>query len=159
MWIELSNLWIILLNVVGIPSAHLAFAILATRLPASLFSGMRNQPASRLEMQLHDQLFLTRKWKYLLPDAAPWLGGVAKGKLTDTSPEYLHSFIAETRRGELSHWAQALVIFSFIAWNPWPANLVIASYAMLSNFPCILNLRFTRARLTRVLDKKTQSYE
>lgn len=154
MWIELPNLWITLLNVIGIPCAHLVLAILATKLPVRWFARETIAPMSRAEIRLHQQLFLTPKWKQLLPDAAPWFGGFAKGKLTDTSPEYLHRFIAETRRGELSHWAQTLVIFSFIAWNPWPANLVIASYALLSNLPCILNLRYTRARLIRVLHKK-----
>lgn len=154
MWIELSNFWIILLNIIAIPAAHLALAWSATILPLSLFSRTENESISDFEIRLHHHFFLTRKWKFLLPDAAPWLGGFAKGKLIETSPDYLHRFIAETRRGELSHWAQVLVISTFIAWNPWPANLVIISYAIISNLPCILNLRYTRARLVRVIHKK-----
>jgi glycosyl-4,4'-diaponeurosporenoate acyltransferase len=160
MWIELPNIWIALLNIIAIPVAHLALAWIATILPLSLFSRAENEPVNDFEIRLHHHFFLTRKWKYLLPDAAPWLGGFAKGKLIETSPEYLLRFIAETRRGELSHWAQILVISGFIAWNPWPANLVIIGYAILSNLPCILNLRYTRARLVRVLHKKSPtSYE
>ena len=154
MWIELPNLWIALLNVLGIPLAHLALAILATKLPTSCFTRDTIPLMSRFEIRLHQKLFFTPKWKHLLPDAAPWFGGFPKGKLTDTSPEYLRRFIAETKRGELSHWAQTLVITCFIAWNPWPASLVITSYAVFSNLPCILNLRYTRARLVRVLHKK-----
>ena len=144
---------------IGIPVAHLVLAWAATSIPNGLFASAQNKPISDFEISLHHHLFYTRKWKSLLPDGAPWMGGFAKGKLTDTSPAYLQRFILETRRGEFSHWAQILVITGFIAWNPWPANLIIIGYAVLSNLPCILNLRYTRARLIRVLDKKTMTYE
>ncbi len=159
MWIELSNTWIVLLNVIGIPIAHLSLALAATILPIGLFSSSHDKPISDFEIFLHHHLFCTRKWKQLLPDGAPWLGGFPKGKLTDTSPAYLERFITETRRGEFSHWLQIIVITGFIAWNPWPANLVIVGYAILSNLPCILNLRYTRVRLVRVVSKKTSCNE
>ena len=140
MWIELSNTWIVLLNIIGIPLAHLVLAWITTTMPNALFASAQNIPISDFEMSLHHHLFCTKKWKGLLPDAAPWMGGFAKGNLTDTSPAYLQYFILETRRGEFSHYAQILVISGFIAWNPWPANLAIVGYALVSNLPCILNL-------------------
>ena len=162
MWIELPNLWIILLNVIGVPLAHLTLAWISTILPTRYFTSTKNHSLSNLEIRSHHHLFHTRSWKHLLPDAAPFLGGFAKAKLTSTSPSYLLRFIAETKRGEFSHWAQLLVITCFVAWNPWPANAIIVCYAVLSNLPCILNLRYTRDRLVRVLDKKlkksTQNY-
>ncbi|SHK47829.1 hypothetical protein SAMN02745181_3886 [Rubritalea squalenifaciens DSM 18772] len=154
MWIELPSLWIALINIIGIPIAHLGLAWGATRMPSSLFTQRTITPFSDWEISLHHHLFFTRHWKHLLPDAAPWMGGVPKAHLTSAEPNYLKQFITETRRGEFSHWAQVIVILGFIAWNPWPANLIIAIYAFASNLPCILNLRYTRARLIRVLLKR-----
>ena len=70
-----------------------------------------------------------------------------KKKLQSTEPDYLRKFILETRRGEFSHWVQWILITSFIAWNPFPANLIIIAYAFASNVPCLVNLRHTRQRL------------
>ena len=155
MWCELSNLSIILLNVLWIPLTHILLAWVSTILPISFFYRANNVPACEFEMMLQHRVFFTRKWKNILPDAAPWLGGFAKGKLLETSPEYLRRFVIETRRGEFSHWLQMALICGFILWNPWPANLIIVCYALLSNLPCILNLRYTRARIIRVLNKST----
>ena len=62
--------------------------------------------------------------------------------------------LLETRRGEFSHWIQWILITGFIAWNPFPANLVIIAYAFASNVPCLLNLRHTRQRLLPALIKQ-----
>lgn len=81
------------------------------------------------------------------------MGGFAKGKLESTDNEYLTRFIAETKRGEFSHWLQFFVICCFSVWNPLPATAIIVVYSTLSNFPCILNLRYTRLRILRVMRK------
>lgn len=154
MWVELPNFWIITLNVIGIPLAHVALSIAATKLPIRYFRSKNAHRSRPVELLLHSKVFHTRRWKQLLPDAAPWIGGFPKGKLLNTEPDYLDTFTSETRRGELAHWAQIIVIASYIIWNPWPANLVILFYAALSNLPCILNLRFTRIRLQRVLHQQ-----
>jgi hypothetical protein len=44
-----------------------------------------------------------------------------------------------------------VAVSAFIIWTPFPYALIILFYAALSNLPCILNLRFTRARLVSVL--------
>lgn len=152
MFLDLSNFWIITLNVLGIPTAHIFLSVVSTRLPDTFFERRSGLTPSSFELALHQKLFLTRKWKACLPDAAPWMGGFPKAKLLGSTPEYLRKFVLETRRGEFSHWAQLIVISAFTGWNPWPANLIIVGYAILSNLPCILNLRYTRLRLLRVLN-------
>ena len=82
------------------------------------------------------------------------MNGFPKGSLQSTDTAYLQRFMLETRRGELSHWLQWFIISAFITWNPFPANLVILTYAALANLPCILNLRYTRIRMAHVLDKR-----
>lgn len=154
MFIELPNIWIILGNVILIPTAHLFLSWLSIKLPSQWFlpPSSRQAPAS---LSLYEKCFHIKKWKKLLPDAAPLFEGFSKKHLVSTNRPYLLQFAAECRRGQFSHWAQWLVISSFIVWNPWPANLVILLYAAVSNLPCILNLRYTELRIYRFLDKKS----
>jgi len=154
MWIELPNLWIALFNTLGIPIVHLAIAWWSHRRavsgfdPGSLF--FRPQPWETAGV-IYRKVFLVPKWKGALPDAASWVSGFAKAKLKSREPEYLRRFIIETCRGEQSHWVQMVAVSAFIIWTPFPYALIILFYAALSNLPCILNLRFTRARLVSVL--------
>lgn len=153
MWIDLPNTWIAVINILGIPLCHLAIAWLSTLLPDHLFQ--RPLPCScKPNGFYYKHLLRVRQWKNLLPDAAPWFRGFAKGKLQSTEPTYLRTFINETRRGEFSHWLQMVCIAFFIIWTPNPWSLIILIYAILSNAPCIINLRYTRLRITALILKK-----
>lgn len=155
MWLELSNLWIVILNALGIPAIHLGVSWWFTKLDRSWFD-----PSSRLFRErrieeggrVYQTLFRIRQWKPLLPDAAPWFDGFAKGKLGSKDPDYLRAFIAETCRGEAAHYAQIPALLLTLIWNPWPvAAIVMIVYAVLSNLPCLILQRFTRARLRALL--------
>jgi glycosyl-4,4'-diaponeurosporenoate acyltransferase len=153
MWLEFSNLTIILLNCLGIPAIHLAIAWLCEQLSDHYFVRLFPSVATKPNKCYEKYLFI-RRWKHLLPDGAPWFDGFPKKKLKSTEPDYLRKFILETRRGEFSHWIQWILITGFIAWNPFPANLVIIAYAFASNVPCLVNLRHTRQRLLPALIKQ-----
>lgn len=43
----------------------------------------------------------------------------------------------------------------FFLWNRWWADLIMASYAVLANLPCILVQRYNRLRFQRVLTKQS----
>ncbi|MEM1441470.1 MAG: hypothetical protein AAGF67_03955 [Verrucomicrobiota bacterium] len=151
MLLDLSNLWIVILNVIGIPAIHLGISWIYTQMSRDSFNP--DSPIFRHRSwedrgQIYQRLFRIRRWKHLLPDAAPWFDGFAKGKLSDKDPAYLRAFIAETCRGEAAHYAQIPGIILTLIWNPWPvAAIVMIVYAFLSNIPCVLLQRFTRARL------------
>lgn len=156
MWVELPNLWIVILNIVAIPGLHLGVSWIYTRLPRSAFD-----PESRLYRErsweqggkIYQTLFRIRQWKGFLPDAAPWFDGFAKGKLQNKDRDYVQAFIAETCRGEAAHYAQIPALWLTLIWNPWPvAAIVMFVYAILSNLPCLLLQRFTRARLRWMLE-------
>ena len=121
----------------------------ATTVSSVVFPSVAPKPNKFYEKHL-----FIRRWKHLLPDGAPWFDGFPKKKLKSTEPDYLRKFILETRRGEFSHWIQWILITGFIAWNPFPANLVIIAYAFASNVPCLVNLRHTRQRLLPALIKQ-----
>lgn len=154
MWLELPNIWIVVINVIGIPATHLLISWWSNRLPRSWFQSPLPGSAKK-PSRIYDDVFFIRRWKKFLPDAGPWMQGFPKGQLKSTEPDYLRAFILETRRGEFSHWFQVVVISAFILWNPYPANYIIVLYALLSNMPCILNLRYTRQRMLYVLRKKS----
>lgn len=151
MWVDLPDLWIVVLNVIGIPVIHLGISWLFIQMKRSRFDP--NAPLYRNRVweqggEFYQSVFRIRRWKGLLPDAAPWFDGFAKGRLKDKDPEYLRAFIAETCRGEAAHYAQIPGILLTLIWNPWPvAAIVMIVYSVSSNLPCILLQRFTRARL------------
>jgi len=105
----------------------------------------------RWEWGLYERWLMVRKWKDLLPDAGPWFGGVAKGRLGERDEASLRAFAVETRRGEWAHWVQMVLIFLFVLWTPLPWAWVIVGYAVLSNGPCVVSLRYARLRVGRVL--------
>lgn len=150
MWIEWPPLWTGVANVLVIPAVHLGVSWLVTRLPDGWFSA-RGGGVARWEGRFYERWLMIRRWKDSLPDAAPWFGGAAKARLERRDPDYLRSFARETRRGEWAHWGQALLLNICLLWTPLPWAWIIVGYALLSNLPCILNQRYTRLRLGRVL--------
>lgn len=156
MFIQLDNIYIIFLNILGIPMAHMVLSWCTTKLPGHLFATKHPLDSAKLKKPIHpiyEHIFHIRLWKDKLPDAGPWFNGFAKGALQSTSKPYLLTYVAETRRGEFSHWLQVIIISCFIIWNPWPANLIIITYAILSNLPCILSQRFNRQRILKILSR------
>lgn len=152
MWIELSPWWIAGLNCVGIPAVHLLVSWVATCLPARVFEGRGS--VSRLrpwERFFYERGLQVRRWKDLLPDAAPWFGGVPKGRLEARDEASLRAFAVETCRGEWAHGVQMALLLGFVLWTPMPWAWVIVGYALMSNLPCMVSLRYARLRLERVL--------
>ena len=157
MWLELPNLWIFVLNVVAIPAIHLAISWLFTRMDRSRFdpsASLYRERSWEKGGAFYQRYLRIRSWKHHLPDAGPWFRGFAKSSLRDRTPAYLRAFIVETCRGEAAHLAQTVALLLTLLWNPWPiAAGVMTAYAILSNLPCVLLQRFTRARLRRVLEE------
>ncbi|MEM9016791.1 MAG: hypothetical protein AAGC68_07235 [Verrucomicrobiota bacterium] len=155
MWLELSNLWIVILNVIAIPALHLGVSWIYTQMRRDRFkpdSFLFRERSWERGGHIYQRLFKIRKWKSRLPDAAPWFDGFAKGKLSDKDPTYLRAFITETCRGEAAHYAQIPALWLTLIWNPWPvAAIVMFVYAIVSNLPCLLLQRFTRARMREFL--------
>ena len=153
MLIELSNPLIAVANIVCIPLVHILVAKLTNSLPLSLFHTKKSPaaPAPHSSGWIYEKLFFIRTWKDSLPDGGAWLNGFSKAKLAARSSSYLREFIQETRRGEFSHYLQALLILICLLWTPSPGSVIILLYAVLSNLPCILNQRYTRNRMQRVL--------
>lgn len=149
---EPSLLVIALINTLAWPVIQLGLAWTFTRMPDHWFACKHMPKPCPCEVRFLDRVLCVKKWKDRLPDAATWFaGGFAKAKLTGNDPEYLRRFIRETRRGELCHWCAMACVFLFLPWNPLWADLVMWTYAIAANLPCILVQRHNRARLSKLL--------
>lgn len=140
-------------NLVGWPVIHLAIGYVALRIPPQNFASDTWLTAPRPWEQdghLYRDWLAIRKWKSLLPDGAPWLGGFAKAKLPKRKPTALAQFLIETRRAEIAHWCMLGCLPIFFIWNPPWACWVMTAYALAANLPCILVQRCNRFTLNRI---------
>lgn len=158
MLIELSIAWVIALNILAWLVIQFGLAWSFTQLAPDRFNP-RNSIAQTKSWEhggrFYERVFAIKRWKDRLPDASRMFrGGFAKANLQTASPEYLDRFLCETWRGELVHWLALLTIPVFCVWNPWWGVGVNAAVAVAVNFPCILALRYNRARFQRLLGKR-----
>jgi glycosyl-4,4'-diaponeurosporenoate acyltransferase len=140
-------------NLLGWPVLHLAVSRLAIHIPESLVvrDNWLTKPRSwELDGHLYRDWVGIRKWKRLLPDGGPWVGGFSKKRLHERNHRYFEQFILETRRAELAHWCMLGCFPIFFLWNPLWARWVMGIYAVSANLPCILAQRYNRLTLHRV---------
>lgn len=141
-------------NLLGWPFIHVGIGFVALRLPSSLFAHDTwitvQRPWERDGRFYRDWLAI-RRWKSLLPDGAPWLGGSAKKMACFRHPFYLAQFLVETRRAEVAHWTMLCCFPLFFLWNPPWARVVMTAYALAANLPCILAQRYNRIAVCRAI--------
>ena len=150
---ELPIAWVITLNIIGWPVIQFGLAWAFTRMPVSWFEPGVAHPWEQ-GGRFYEHIFGVKRWKDRLPDAARGVGGgFAKGTLEAKHPDYLRRFVRETWRGELCHWRAIACAPVFFLWNPWWADVVMVTYALAANLPCILAQRYNRARFRRLLTR------
>ena len=141
-------------NLLGWPLIHLAIGFVALRVPPHLFAQDSWLTAPRRwerDGRIYRDWLAIRKWKTLLPDGAPWLGGFAKKRICSRDSSYLAQFLLETRRAESAHWGMLCCLPLFFLWNPPWACLVMTGYALAANLPCILAQRYNRIALEHAI--------
>lgn len=140
------NIAVLTANIVAWPIIQLSIARVSLYLPNRYFDSRRLP--SYFEMQevaFYRQTLRIRKWKHLLPDGASWISGTfSKSRITSHNPDYLLRVALEARRGELAHWAMLLCFPLFYLWNPTWACVVMTTYALVTNLPCIVVQRYNR---------------
>ena len=158
----------------GAPVTHLGYVVLADAAVWAGWSTAVGYAAHRLPpAALHRDTVLTRpwrwenggrtyevvgirRWKDRLPEAgAVFRGGVSKRSLRGSSDDDLWAFAAETRRAELVHWAVPAITPLFALWNPPWLFAAMVGYALVANVPCLVVQRYNRARLLRVLERRS----
>jgi glycosyl-4,4'-diaponeurosporenoate acyltransferase len=108
------------------------------------------------EGRTYERLFRVSLWKDALPDGGAWLRQFPKSRLRSTDPSYLWHYVYEQRKGECVHTIPFLFVPFFALWSSsWSIFFVIFLYTIVVHVPCIVVLRYNRARLMRVL-RRTQ---
>jgi len=162
MLIELSIAWVTALNIIAWLVIQFGLAWGFTQLAAERFDyyGFLARPKSwERGGRFYERVFAIKRWKDKLPDASRMFrGGFAKANLQAATPGYLERFLRETWRGEVVHWLALLALPLFAVWNPWWGVLINAAVAVAVNFPCILALRYNRARFMRLLGRRKHSW-
>jgi glycosyl-4,4'-diaponeurosporenoate acyltransferase len=128
----------------------------ASRLPADRF--MTDGHLTRLRRWEQDGRFWRRtavhRWKARVPELGALFGGTSKRHLPG-GPQRMVRMMAETRRGEVVHWAAALPVLAMPLWGPgWVAGVMVV-YAVCANAPCIIIQRYNRGRLARLVHHRT----
>ena len=105
--------------------------------------------------KLYEDTLRIKRWKHKLPEAgAAFAGGFDKGALRHgKDPDYLRTYIRETRRAELAHWLALTPTPLFVKHNPWLIAVCMPIYAAAVNGPCIAAQRYNRIRLKRLLER------
>jgi glycosyl-4,4'-diaponeurosporenoate acyltransferase len=148
-------------NVLGWPVIHLAVGFIAVRLPPHIFTRdiwLTTARSWEREGYVYRDRLAIRRWKFLLPDGGPWLGGIRKKELLGRNPVALAQFLMETRRAEIAHWCMLGCLPIFFIWNPPWARWVMTAYAFAANLPCILAQRYNRLVLSRVARARCRTF-
>lgn len=137
---------------------HLGISYACNLIPSGFFTnreGLFKIHQWEIRKKIYQNWFRVKKWKKLIPDGAKlFKGGFTKRKLAQKSETYLHHFMDETKRAELTHWLQILPTPVFFLWNQWWIGIIMIAYALAANIPCILLQRHNRLRLQRITGKK-----
>jgi len=146
----MTRLAIAIADVVYWPIIQISVSALLVLVPNDYFSSDTavTQPRSYEASLRIYRRFRVQHWKKRLPDWGSLVGGEPKRvkthKLADRS-----RFLAETRRAEIAHWIQLLSAAFCWTWNPLWAAVLMTTYAILANVPCILAQRYNRILLQK----------
>ena len=90
-----------------------------------------------------------KSWKRWLPEAGRAFGGRSKRHLPPGAEGGLPRFLGECRRAERTHWLILAATPVFALWNPPGLFVAMVVFALAANGPCLVVLRYNRARLLR----------
>ena len=156
-----STSWTILINGVAWGILQPLIAYLCTRIPVSAFSAstwLFRPRAWERDGAIYQRIFWVRRWKDWLPSGgAVFEGGFSMRRIASSDAIYLHRWLHETCRAELTHWIAVLVSGLFFLWNRPLVALFMVVYALAANLPCIIAQRYNRPRLLRVLRRASQA--
>jgi glycosyl-4,4'-diaponeurosporenoate acyltransferase len=150
------TLLILTLNVLGWPVIHLVFARLFLLCPDEYFahdSWLTRARWFEQDTRIYRRVLAVERWKGVLPDGAPWLGGRSKRRLESRTVAGLSAFLMETRRAEAAHWCMLLFTPVFYLWNPPWACVVMSFYGIAANLPCIVAQRANRIKIAYILHR------
>lgn len=122
-------------------------------------TALRTGPITRLRAwerggRWYRRVLRVHRWKDHLPEAGELLGGLGKRHLPTAEQGGLERFGRECLRAEQAHLVQMAALPVFALWNPPIGMVVNAVYALGANLPCVIAVRYNRARVEAVLARR-----
>ena len=155
MVIHLQTAITIVIDIVAWFIIHVGVSYIMTHQPLTAFnadSWLYRKHNWEKNGKMYERIFRLKSWKKKLPDgAAIFKNGFEKKHLKATNEDYLHDFLRETCRAELTHWIVLLFGPVFLIWNLWWVGIVMIVYAVIANIPCIITQRYNRIRIKRIV--------
>jgi glycosyl-4,4'-diaponeurosporenoate acyltransferase len=158
MVVELSGVWLYVLNGLAWVAVHLGLAYLCWRIPLERLGHWRWLFRTRgweRGGEVYQAVLHIRKWKSLMPSGGPAVGGdfsLARVEAHDRA--YLQRWVTESCRAEITHWLVMAAVVFFPIWNPPVGIVANLVYAAAANVPCILVQRYNRPRLVAILKRQ-----
>lgn len=155
MVVHLPWLWVVVLDAV----AWAAWSVLASW--STSWSARRRLAAGGLDRDgpvltlrdferggaWYERALRVKAWKHLLPEAGRAFGGRSKRHLPPGRAAALPRFLDECRHAERTHWLILTGTPLFAIWNPPRLFAAMVAFALVANVPCLVVLRYNRARL------------
>jgi glycosyl-4,4'-diaponeurosporenoate acyltransferase len=158
MLVELSGIWLVVLNGIAWVALHLGIAYLCCRIPTQRLDHRRWLFRTRDWERggaVYQAILRIRKWKSLLPSGGPALGADFSLAHVDSRDRgYLQRWVLESCRAELTHWLAMASVALFLLWNPPVGVVANVVYAVTANVPCILAQRYNRPRVLAILERQ-----
>lgn len=105
--------------------------------------------------RFYDQRLHIRTWKDRLPEGGATFGdGFSKARLPGRGDADLERFVAETRRAEYVHWANAAAGPLFAVFLPMWIVVVMTAFGLVVHLPFVAIQRYNRLRLDRTLARR-----
>jgi glycosyl-4,4'-diaponeurosporenoate acyltransferase len=158
MLIELPAWGLVVANFTFWMVVHLGWSWFMTGVPLEKLPRLRFLAVTRSWERsggIYQKLLRVDAWKDRLPDgAALFRSGYQKKALHGRNPETLAAYAAEAWRGELTHWAILATGPLCALWNPGIAILANGMAVLALNLPCLIALRYNRARISDILARQ-----
>ena len=96
----------------------------------------------------YERTLRVKRWKSWLPEARPGLRRTLQAPpAAGGTPGPCRRFLTDCRRAERTHWLIVAATPVFAVWNPLGLFLAMVAFAVVANGPCLVVLRYNRARL------------
>lgn len=104
---------------------------------------------------IYQRVFKVKRWKDKSPELSDFIATIfPRKRIPSFDKEYLHKYLLESCRAELTHWGIILSSFLFALWCSLPQTAAIILIALALNLPFVIIQRYNRPRIITFLASK-----
>lgn len=101
---------------------------------------------------VYQRVFKVKNWKNKSPELSDIIKTIFTRKRIEIyDKDYLHKYLIESCRAELTHWGIIFSSFLFVLWSSVPRTSVMIIIALVLNLPYVIIQRYNRPRIINLL--------